>query len=867
MADARILVVEDDPQFGLIVKNLLEAEGLSIDIARSRNEAFDRMGAHKFDAILMDLVLGEESGLSILRELNEEESSIPVIVMTAHGSIETVAEALRLNAFDYITKPFTGSAITDILRRAVEKTRQSVTEFREKSGEVSFPAIIGQSPAMIEVFKAIARVSGTDATVLISGESGTGKELVARAIHDSSVRRRNPFIAVNCGAFTDTLLESELFGHMKGAFTGADRTHRGIFESATGGTVFLDEISETSPAFQVKLLRVLQERKIRPAGSSEERQVDARVIAATNRPIQSLLTSPNFRRDLLYRLSVININVPPLRERKEDVPHLTKSFLRKFNRRQNKKVTLPPSTLEWIQNQAWPGNVRELENAIERAVTMSLTGTILPQEMKQYGLPPKDRSSASIPIPPALLVPEPQRKPAQPAPVPVVEDGEPPSLDNMTRDHIVRVVKYTNGNKLRAAEILGVGRWSLYRMSQRLGIDLDSMTFDAPPRRRRGAGKKAAAPQDDLFDNVNDIVYTRDMEGLITSINLAGEHFFGTPRARLLGSSLHGLFADEELEDNLKATNEKLLHDGADRSVMEVKNGAGQFRILESNVSLMRDASGKPAGARGIMRDVTESKELEALLRQQKLEVEEANEKLKELNRIKADFTAMLVHDLKTPTASMIMALDFVQSRLSAEQGSDLDRMIKAGLAAGRTMIQIVEDMLELFRVDSTEIDLLRSLHTVDDMVRDPYEEVLILAQQKGIELESRIPTGLPLVEVDRMKMSRVFANLLGNAVKFTSPGGQIRMEARRSEGASIERGSTFVQVSISDTGEGIAPEHLSYIFDPYWQSSHKGAGTGLGLAIVKRIVSAHGGSVSVRSKPGIGSEFTVTLPVNAANG
>ena len=261
------------------------------------------------------------------------------------------------------------------------------------------------------------------------------------------------------------------------------------------------------------------------------------------------------------------------------------------------------------------------------------------------------------------------------------------------------------------------------------------------------------------------------------------------------------------------------------------------------------------------MRDITEAKELETQLRRQKKELEEANEKLKELNRIKADFTAMLVHDLKTPTASMIMALEYLQKRMRPEQESEFAPMIQAGLAAGRSMIQIVEDMLEIFRFDSTQVELFSSLHTVEDLVRDPFEEMLIQAQQKGVELLHNVDGNLPPVHVDRIKMNRVFANLLGNALKFTPTGGRVRIDAQISQGESIESGSTFVQISVTDTGEGIPLEHLSYIFDPYWQSSHKSVGTGLGLAIVKRIVSAHGGTVGVRSKPGVGSEFTVTLP------
>ncbi|MCI0414686.1 sigma-54 dependent transcriptional regulator, partial [bacterium] len=442
METARILVIEDDPEFGRVAKSLLEQEGMEVETAKNGAEAFERLLYSPFDVVLLDLVLGEESGLSILRELNTSGSTIPIIIMTAHASIETVTEAMRINAFDYIRKPFTREEIRDVLRRAiVAGSRREEDIKREKTGKTM--PIIGQSSGMVEVYKAIARVAQTDSTVLITGESGTGKELVARAIHDNSLRAPKPFVAVNCGALTDTLLESELFGHVKGAFTGAQTSHRGIFESASGGTVFLDEISETSPVFQVKLLRVLQQRTIRPVGSSEERPIDVRVIAATNRPVENLLAS-SFRKDLLYRLSVINIHVPALRERVDDIPLLATNFLRRFNKRQGKSVAIAPATMEWIKTLLWPGNVRELENAIERAVTMNASGEILSEDLVQFGLI-SHAANPAVSIPPSSVQLD-----------PVHEAGPPRPLKDVIRQHILDVLKYTGGNKLRAAKILGV---------------------------------------------------------------------------------------------------------------------------------------------------------------------------------------------------------------------------------------------------------------------------------------------------------------------------------------------------------------------------------------------------------------------------
>jgi two-component system, NtrC family, response regulator AtoC len=469
MEAARILVIEDDPEFGRTAKSLLEQEGLEVETAKNGAEAFERLLYSPFDVVLLDLVLGEESGLSILRELNTSGSTIPIIIMTAHASIETVTEAMRINAFDYIRKPFSREEIREVMRRAIAAgSRPEEDKNREKTGK-TLP-IIGQSIGMVEVYKAIARVAQTDSTVLITGESGTGKELVARAIHDNSSRASKPFVAVNCGALTDTLLESELFGHVKGAFTGAASSHRGIFESATGGTVFLDEISETSPAFQVKLLRVLQQRTIRPVGSSDERPIDVRVIAATNRPVDNLLTS-SFRKDLLYRLGVINIHIPALRERIDDIPLLATNFLRRYNKRQSKSVTIAPETMDWIKTLLWPGNVRELENAIERAVTMSASGEILPEDLIQFGL---ITQATGTTITPQSI---PAIQPAEPA--------TPRPLKDVIRQHILDVLKYTSGNKLRAAKILGVGRYTLYRMAERFGIDPQELGLPRRARKRK----------------------------------------------------------------------------------------------------------------------------------------------------------------------------------------------------------------------------------------------------------------------------------------------------------------------------------------------------------------------------------------------
>ncbi|HET6267510.1 MAG TPA: sigma 54-interacting transcriptional regulator, partial [Acidobacteriota bacterium] len=688
MDEPRILIVEDDPQFSLIVKNFLESEGMESDIARTRSEAFDKLLYTPFDVILLDLMVGQESGLGILKELKESGSSLPVIMMTAHGSIATVSEAMQMNAFDYVTKPFKKQEILEILRRAIRMSRQKDAEIRRETTGKVVP-IIGQSSAMIEVYKAIARVSQTDSTVLITGESGTGKELAARAIHDSSVRSKNPFVAVNCGALTETLLESELFGHAKGAFTGANAAHRGIFESATGGSVFLDEISETSGAFQVKLLRVLQERTIRPVGSPEERPIDVRILAATNRSIDNLIHS-SFRKDLLYRLGVIHIRIPALRERTDDIPLLAKHFLHRFNKRQNKSVVIPPVTMDYLMTLPWQGNVRELENAIERAVTMNATGEILPEDLKQLG---SLEAAAVIP----RESPKPPAHPSEVLAVTPEDTSVPLSLDDVTREQILRVLKHTGGNKLRAAEILGIGRWSLYRMAERLGVKLDELDYEAPPQRKRRVQKAQTAnnkADDDLFELLPDVVYTRDLEGQLIGVNTAGEKFFGQQRKML----------DVQGEHGLDAMNEALLLRGKDRSLVTVQDATGQSRTMECQEVVLHDASGEPIGVRGILRDVTEAKNLESQLALRTGELHQADEKLQEIDRMKADLNLTLVHELKTPTATMIMALEFLADKLKATNQGDSKEMIAACLASSKNMMQAINDLMErLAKLDDEE--------------------------------------------------------------------------------------------------------------------------------------------------------------------
>jgi len=394
-------------------------------------------------------------GLSLLELVRRDCSRTPVVLMTAFGSIETAIRAVKEGAFDYISKPFNIDELVAIVRRALSNgTSKQPSAILEDEGRTS--GLVGRTPAMLEVYKMIARVSDSSAAVLVTGESGTGKELVARAIHTHSPRASAPFVAVNCGALTETLLESELFGHVKGSFTGATGNKRGIFEHADDGTVFLDEVSETSPGLQVKLLRVLQEREVVPVGGTEVVKVRARVIAASNSDLEKLSAAGAFRRDLFYRLNVIQLHLPPLRERREDIPLLVAHFILKHVLNGQPPTAIDEEAMRDLSAYSWPGNVRELENVIERAITLSQGGRITSDD-----LPPRIRLEHSGNGTPPL----------SPDDLADLFAGLP-GLDELERRYILHVLDATGGNRKRTAEILGINRKTLYRMAARFEIEL-----------------------------------------------------------------------------------------------------------------------------------------------------------------------------------------------------------------------------------------------------------------------------------------------------------------------------------------------------------------------------------------------------------
>jgi DNA-binding NtrC family response regulator len=450
-----ILVVDDDPVTCELLCEVFTHEGFETTFKHSGEEALGAMTTFRPNLLLSDIRMKTRlDGLSLLQLVRRDHASIPVVLMTAFGSIETAIRAVKEGAFDYISKPFDIDELVVIVRRALTNVSgRQASAVLEDEGRTS--GLVGRSPSMLEVYKMIARVSDSPAAVLVTGESGTGKELVARAIHTHSPRAVAPFVAVNCGALTETLLESELFGHVKGSFTGAIGNKRGIFEQAGEGTVLLDEVSETSPALQVKLLRVLQEREVVPVGGSEVIKVLARVIAASNSDLEKLSAAGAFRRDLLYRLNVIQLHLPPLRERRADIPLLVAHFVMKHSLNGQPPASIDEEAMAHITAYSWPGNVRELENVIERAITLSQGGRITADD-----LPPRIRVDTSNGTPPLSA-----------DDLSELFSGLP-SLDELERRYILHVLDATGNNRKRAAEILGINRKTLYRMAARFEIEL-----------------------------------------------------------------------------------------------------------------------------------------------------------------------------------------------------------------------------------------------------------------------------------------------------------------------------------------------------------------------------------------------------------
>ncbi len=453
----RILVIDDDRASCELLGEILGAQGWGVEMAQTPEHALELAAGEGFDLVISDINLESAvSGLDLLSRLRER---CPVILVTGFGTLEAAVEASRGGAWDFISKPFKVEEVVASARRAMEQAAGD--DAAPRSAESLLAAyegagLTGRAPSMIELYKEIARVAPSRSTVLVMGESGTGKELVARSLHEHSTRSSSPFVAVNCGALTETLLEAELFGHVRGAFTGAASDRRGMWEEAEGGTLFLDEVGDTSPAMQVKLLRALQEGEVRRVGASRPVRVNVRVVAATNRDLEEEVRVGRFREDLFYRLSVITLRVPPLRERRGDIPLLAEKFLRAAAKSAGRRLRLSESALASLIAYAWPGNVRELESAVEYTALHARGAEVetedLPSKLQPSGA--RARGAAASPALAALY-------------------ADLPTLDELERRYLLHVLEAAGRNRSRAAEILGIDRRTLYRMAERFGIRLD----------------------------------------------------------------------------------------------------------------------------------------------------------------------------------------------------------------------------------------------------------------------------------------------------------------------------------------------------------------------------------------------------------
>ena len=432
----KLLLVEDDPALQFTIQTALEAQGYAVDAVSTTDEAIERLADNAYPIVISDIYIDRRTGLDVLREARSRDPECSVILMTGRGTMETVMAATKGGVFDYIAKPFELDVMLDAVERAVAAREGEEKEVEAE--ELPETELIGISPAMVEIYKSVSRAAPTDATVVIEGETGTGKELVARLIWRHSLRADKPFNTVDCGSVTASLRESDLFGAMKGSYTGADRDRIGLLEAANRGTVFLDEIGDIDPDFQAALLRFLETREIRPVGAARSKEIDVRVIAATNKDLQRLVDDGRFREDLWYRLNTVRITLPPLRERRGDIPLLTQFFLEKYNGRYNRDVKLMESGVKALQDYTWPGNVRQLQHLVERLTILA------------------DRVDGEA-VHQALTVMEQRDKPVE-------------SLADAEEEQIRKVLAATGGNKSKAAQILGIERKTLYRKLERMKL-------------------------------------------------------------------------------------------------------------------------------------------------------------------------------------------------------------------------------------------------------------------------------------------------------------------------------------------------------------------------------------------------------------
>ena len=463
----RILVVDDEVDLATSCTRLLESRGYVTGIASSAEEALESLNSLDYQLVLTDLKMPGMGGMELLRHVREKSQEMPVIMMTAYSTVEDAVEAMRLGAADFVPKPFTPDHLVIVVEKALEKhsLRRENQSLRDQlSQEFSFDNIIGKSAAMAQIFESIKKISGTDISVLVTGASGTGKELIARSIHANSKRASQPFVPINCGALPENLVESEIFGYDKGAFTGAAKPKPGLLEGAHGGTFFLDEIGELPPALQVKFLRVLEDGRFRRLGSTQEREVDVRLVCATNQNLDQVVEEGDFREDLFYRINTFPIHLPPLRERRDDIALLADHYLQVYAKKNGMDVAeISPEAMDLLMGHEWRGNVRELQNVIERALVLATDNVVQPGDLppsvkKSEGTHSSDHPEFYLDLP--------------------FKDAKEHLIEDFEKRYIVEVLKTFGGNISRSADHSGIDRWSLPRLLSKYHIDAHQVASD-----------------------------------------------------------------------------------------------------------------------------------------------------------------------------------------------------------------------------------------------------------------------------------------------------------------------------------------------------------------------------------------------------
>ena len=450
----KILIIDDEKSILDLLSVVFKKEGYTVETALSAKMALELIDKEEFDLVLTDIKLPQMSGMKILQYVKEKYPAMPVVMITAYGTIKQAIEALKMGAMDYIVKPFNMEELKIIVAQGLENRRiqqENVLLKKDLEEKYGMNNMVGKSKKMLEVYNLIEKIAVTDSTVLISGESGTGKEIAARAIHFHSRRRERPFVSINCGALPENLLESELFGHVKGSFTGAIANKKGMFETAEKGTLFLDEVGEMSPWTQVKLLRTLQDRKVRRVGGTDEFPIDVRIIGATNQDLKKRIEEGKFREDLFYRLNVISLELPPLRNRKEDIPLLVSHFLSKYCDKMGRDMKrMAPRVMKVFESYSWPGNVRELENSIERIIAIEERETITESSLPEELISPQREQDRSYEVKPGFDLNT--------------------TLDDISRNFVQQALQRTNGNLKETATLLGINYRSLRYLIEKLGL-------------------------------------------------------------------------------------------------------------------------------------------------------------------------------------------------------------------------------------------------------------------------------------------------------------------------------------------------------------------------------------------------------------